>query len=364
MHVYMLGCRGIPATYGGVERVVEEIAVLLAKKGHQVSVLCRSHYSPKIKKFKGVNIVRLPTLNQKHFEMILHTLISIVFLSFKKCDIVHIHSVDPAILTPLLRLRHRVVATSHGQAYRREKWGRTAKALSKIAEKVFIKAPNVCTAVSKVLVSYYFEKYGREVEYIPNGVELQQQESSSYIDQFGIEKNNYILFVGRLIPTKGPKILIEAFKRINTDIKLVILGGSSHTDEYEKNLRKEANENILFLGYQYGEVLKSLYKNCKLFVFPSQIEGLPIVLLEALSFLKPVIFSDIPENMEVANGIGIPFKNGDVQDLSDKLNYAIKNPKMLNSFVSKIKERLREEYNWDTITNKYIKIYEDAIKKS
>jgi len=363
MHIGIVGCRGIPATYGGGEKVVEKLAIRLTKRSHKVTVICRTNYTPKMKKFNMVNIVRLPVFNQKHMEMISHTSLATSCLILKKCDVVHFHSVDPAILAPVIKPFHPIVATSHGQAYRREKWGKVAKYLSKTAEKIYIKYPNKCTAVSKTLANYYFNKYGREVFYIPNGIKLQQSVSSTYIEQFGLRAGEYILFVGRLIPTKGAKLLIDAYKRIGLDIKLVVVGGSSHTNKFEMNIKKEKNENILFLGYQYGEVLKSLYSNCKIFVFPSQIEGLPIVLLEALSYLKPVVFSDIPENMEVANGIGVPFKSGDSNDLAEKLDYTIKNTNELDYFKSKIEIKLREEYNWDIITDKYVNLYKDAITK-
>ena len=240
MNIAMLGCRGIPSKYGGVEKVVEEISSRLVKKGHQVSVICRSHYTPKMRKYNGVDIIRLPTINQKHLEMIIHTFFSTLYLFFKKYDIIHVHSVDPALLTPILRLKHKVVATSHGQAYRREKWGRIAKSLSKLAENVYIKSADCCTAVSKTLVNYYSHRYRRAPEYIPNGIDFRAQEDVNLIKNFGLESNKYLLFVGRLIPTKGPKILIEAYKKIKSDLNLVLVGGSSHTDEYEKSLKKES----------------------------------------------------------------------------------------------------------------------------
>ena len=158
---------------------------------------------------------------------------------------------------------------------------------------------------------------------MPNGVTREEPAGPEHLKPFGLQKDGYILFVGRLLATKGPQLLIDAYKRVRPDLKLVIAGGSSHTAEYEKTLQKEASDDIRFVGYQYGERLKALYSNCRLFVFPSTIEGLPLVLLEALSFLRPVVFSDIPENLEVAEGLGIPFRCGSVDDLAAKLEYAL-----------------------------------------
>lgn len=362
MNIVMVGNRSFPCTYGGVEKVVEELALRLVNKGHKVSVISRSHCTPKLKTYKGVDIIRLPTVNQKHLEMAVHTFISAIYLLFKKCDVVHIHSVEPSLFSPIMKLKHRIVATSHGQAYRREKWGKIAKAICRLAEKVFVRFPDVCTGVSNDVSNFYHDKYGRRVKHIPNGIDLREKESSDYIEKFGLEKDKYVLWVGRLIPTKGAHLLIEAFRKINPELKLAIVGGSSHSDPYAESLKALADEKIVFTGYQYGNVLNSLYDHCRLFVFPSQIEGLPIVLLEALSALKPVIFSDIPENLEVAKGIGIKFKNGDANDLAEKLKYALDNPGDLEALQSKILEKLRMEYNWDSIVDKYVDVYNDVVK--
>lgn len=363
MHVVMMGCRGIPATYGGVEKAVEELSVRLARQGHQVTVLCRSHYTPKMQTYENVNLVRLPTIPQKHVEMILHTLLAAVYVSVKRCDLVHIHSVDPAVVTPLVRLFHPVVATSHGQAYRRDKWGPVFRTLSRIAERIFITTPRKCTAVSKTLRDYYAQTYGRTAEYVPNGVTLQPPVGPEALRPFGLEKDGYILFVGRLLATKGPKLLIDAYNRVKPDLKLVIAGGSSHTDSYEKMLQREAGENVLFAGYQYGRTLNALYSNCRLFVFPSSIEGLPLVLLEALSFQRPVLFSDIPENREIADGLGISFKSGSVDDLAEKLRYALSDANPFETLLPAIPGRLSTEYNWDHVAGQYLNVYAAALKK-
>jgi glycosyltransferase involved in cell wall biosynthesis len=361
MHVVMMGCRGIPATYGGVEKAVEELSVRLAKRGHKVTVLCRSHYTHRMTSYRDVNVVRLPTIQQKHLEMIVHTLLSALYLTVKSCDLVHVHSVDPAVVAPFVRLFHPVVATSHGQAYRRDKWGRAFRALSRMAERLFVTAPTECTAVSKTLRDYYAEKYGRTAHYIPNGVALQEPTGPEPLRQFGLDKNSYILFVGRLLATKGPGLLIDAYKKVKPDAKLVIVGGSSHTDDYEKLLRREGNDDILFLGYQYGENLKALYSNCRLFVFPSFIEGLPLVLLEALSFRRPVLFSDIPENVEIAEGLGIPFQSGSVDDLAEKLEHALLDEDSFEAPRRAAWERLRDEYDWDRVVDQYLEVYRDAL---
>lgn len=362
LNIAMVGMRGIPALYGGVEKHVEELAVRLVKKGHNVTVFCRSFYTKRTREFRGVKIVRLPTINQKHLEMIFHTFLASLYLLFRNYDIVHIHSIDPALLAPLLKIRHKVVVTSHGQSYRREKWGRFAKTMSKFAEKIVMKYADAVISVSKTLAKYYMDTYERETVPIPNGINIIECKEDDLLQSFKLEKMKYILFVGRLIPTKGCDFLIEAYKKLKTDLKLVIVGGSSHSDHYELELKNRANSNTVFLGYQYGDALNQLYANCKLFVFPSEIEGLPIVLLEALSFGKPVIYSDIPENMEVAEGIAIPFKNTNIDDLSEKIKSFLINPSHGERIADEAKERIAKYFNWDIIIEQTETVYNSILR--
>ncbi len=363
MHVIMMGCRGVPATYGGVEKVVEQLSIRLARAGHKVTVICRSHYTPRMTAYEGVDIVRLPTIPQKHLEMIVHTILAALYVSVKPCDLVHVHSVDPCVVVPFVQLFHPVVATSHGQAYRRDKWGVVFRSLSRLAERVFVMAPRKCTAVSRTLSDYYTRRYGRTVEYVPNGVTIEEPAGPEPLRPFGLEKDGYILFVGRLLATKGPQLLIDAYKKAKPGLKLVIAGGSSHTDEYEKALQREASNDIRFIGYQYGESLRALYSNCRLFAFPSFIEGLPLVLLEALSFQRPVVFSDIPENLEIAEGLGIPFRCGSADDLAAKLTYALSHTGELKDLQQATIEKLSSEYGWDQVADQYLRIYRDATAR-
>jgi len=367
MIIAFIGQRGILGTYGGVERHVEEIATRLAAKGHKVRVYCRSRYANVSGDYKGIRVVKLPAINQKHLEMISHTFFCIMhlLLSGKKIDIVHVQSVDPAILIPLAKLKAKVVATSHGQIYLQSgKWGKLAKTFSKIAEKVFIHFSDRRIAISKTLRDYYESRYHREVAYIPNGADIPAINDSKEIERFSLKEDGYILYVGRLIPNKGCHSLINVYKSIKMDKKLVIVGGSSYSYEYVKNLKESAKgtDNIHFLGYQYGRVLQELFANCSLFVFPSKVEGMPVALLEAMSFAKPIIFSDIPANIEVADGVGIPFRCGDIDDLSQKLGYALENLSLCYELGEKARERVKKEYNWDKIIDETEEVYHSLFR--
>lgn len=364
MNVVFIGSRGIPAKYGGVEKHTEEIVTRLTAKGHKVVVYCRSNYNRVSGYYKGVRVVRLPTLNQKHLEMISHTFFSLMllFLSGQKIDIIHIQSVDPAILTPLAKLKAKVVVTSHGQIYRQSgKWGKLTKTFSKLAEKVFVYSPDRRIAVSKTLKNYYESKYHREVIYIPNGVDISVINSSKEIEKFNLKKNEYILYVGRLLSTKGCHFLIEAYKRIKTNKKLVIVGGGAYTDSYVDRLKNLANKNTIFLGYRFGKERDELYANAYGCVVPSEREGLAMTLLEAMSFGKCVVYSDIPENLEVAERVGITFRSGDIEDLANKLKFVLENPFYCEELGAKAKEHVSDEYNWDRIVDQTEAVYHSLL---
>jgi len=362
MIIAFIGQRGIPPTYGGVEKHVGEMATRLAAKGHEVRVYCRSRYTNVSGGYKGITVVRLPAINQKHLEMISHTLFSVIhlLLSGKRIDIIHVQSVDPAIFIPLAKIRAKVVATSHGRAYLQSgKWGKLANTFSKTAEKVFMHFSDRRITISKTLKDYYESKYHREVAYVPNGADSPAINDSQEIEKLNLRKDGYILYVGRLVPNKGCHLLIDAYKSTKTNKKLVIVGGSSYSSEYIKKLKQSArgNDNIRFLDYQYGRVLQELFANCSLFVFPSKVEGMPLTLLEAMSFARLIVFSDIPANTEVADGVGIPFRCGDIDDLSQKLKYALENVSFCYEFGEKARERVKREYNWDKIVSETEEIY-------
>lgn len=355
--IAFLGLKGIPAKYGGVEKHVEELGSRLAGKGHSIISYSRLNYNNFKGLYKGMRIISLPAIPQKHTEMISHMFISLLDLIDKKVDIIHIHSVDPAILSFIPRINAKVVATSHGQAYRREKWGVIAKSFSKLAERSFVLFPNKRITVSKTLKKYYEKKYKCEATYIPNGIDVASVNGNSALNKLGLTKNEYLLFVGRIIPTKGCDTLIEAFNQVKTNKKLVFAGGSSYSDEYFESLKNKANKRTIFLGYRYGEELAQLYANAFCFVMPSEIEGLAITLLEAMSYEKCVIYSDIPENVEAAEGVGISFRNKDVDDLAQKINFALENPSYCKELGLKARERVKKEYNWDKIVTQTEEVY-------
>ncbi|MEO0137436.1 MAG: glycosyltransferase family 4 protein [candidate division WOR-3 bacterium] len=370
--IAFIGLKGIPATYGGVEKHVEELGELLAKNGHSLIVYSRNTYNNFRGLYKGMRVINLPAIPEKHTEMISHTFLSCLDLLDKNVDIVHIHSVDPAILSFIPRMKAKIVVTSHGQAYRREKWGPLAKSFSHLAEHFYATIPNARIAVSKTLQKYYQGKYNCMVHYIPNGVKIPEVIEKSpqkvFINEdkeISIARDSYFLYVGRILPTKGVDVLIQAWNNLEKEIKLnkmlVIVGGSSYTDVYVKTLKKQSSASIIWLGYRYGEELQWLYANAYACIIPSEIEGLALTLLEAMSYGKCVIYSDIPENVEAAQGVGISFQNKNFTDLSTKILYAIKNPTILNELGERARERIKYDYNWEDIAAKTEWVYASIL---
>lgn len=375
--IAFVGQRGIPASFGGVEKHVEELTKRLVAEGHRVISYNRSSYAPESRFYKGVRLHRLPAIPEKHFEMISHTILSFINLLDKDVDIVHVQSVDPALASFLPKIKTKVVATSHGQAYRRDKWGATAKLLSRFAERVYIHLPDARIAVSKTLKRYYESRYGCKVNYIPNAVDITTVQENVkdkvfYVkdsdSEVKLSKGDYILYVGRILPTKGVDILIDAWNRVNVsaatrrECKLAIVGGSSYTDSYVRMLKTRSNETIAWLDYRYGEELKWLFNNAYAAVLPSEIEGLAITLLEAMSYGRCVIYSDIPENLEVAEGIGISFENKNADDLAKKIELALRNEPLCRELGEKAVERIKKEYQWDLVVSLTSELYDSLFR--
>lgn len=362
MKVAFLGLRGLTNTYGGIERHVEHIALNLARKGHKVTVYCMKGYAPKEQIWRGIRIVTVPRIKSKHFEMLLYGLF-VVFdvVLYRDYDILHCHSVELSFLlmsVRILRPRCTIFVTSHGPAYRRvDKWNRVARLLLRIAEKGFAIVPHERIVIAKFLQSFYGLAYQKIFHFVPNGVIVDNPSSDWFIKKNKLDKERYILYVGRLIPSKGCHILIEAFNRANLPIKLAIAGEGIYNDNYVKSLFSMSNNEIIFLGNVVGDSLWQLYRNALFLVFPSAVESLPMVMLEAFAFGLPVIYCDVPENRSIANSIGIPFKRGDVFDLVEKIRWAYNHPAKLKRLGVKAQQLVKTQYDWDNVTKKIETLY-------
>jgi glycosyltransferase involved in cell wall biosynthesis len=350
LNIAVTGIYGIPATYGGVERHVEEIYSRLADRGHSVTVYCRNHYTPQDAVYKGIRLKRLPAIPNKHLENPSHTLLSTFDAMLRGYDLVHYHADIAGLFSLLPRLAGaKTVVTLHGLDWQREKWGRFASQVIRFGEVGGVRFPCTTIVVSQTLRQYCRQVYNKEVAYIPNGVTNPIMRPANAIRRLGLERGGYVLFVGRLVPEKGCHYLIEAFKGLETNFKLVIVGGSRHSDEYVRSLTAASTPNIVFSGYQHGETLEELYSNAYLYVQPSTVEGLPITVLEAMSYGLCVIVSDIPENREAIGDCGQTFINRNVNDLRRVLASSLAAPQLVQECGDLARRRVQEHYNWDYI---------------
>ncbi len=364
----MIGQKGIFVTHdGGIETHVENLSKTLVLSGHEVFVYSRKHYTPRaLKKRTGVKNLKLiftPSINSKYFDAITHTFISTIHALFKKYDVIHYHGVGPSVLSfipRLLKWRTKTVVTFHSQDRYHKKWGKLAAKFLQLGEWTACKFPHETIAVSKTIQRLCEMEYGKKAQYIPNGVKIWEAAGGDKTKKWGLAPNNYILTVARFIRHKGLHWLIQAYKKLDTDKKLVLVGESPYPSEYKDYLIKlaQGDNDIIFTGYQTGETLDQLFINSYLYVHPSEAEGLSITILEAMSYGKTVLISDIPENLEAMGEFGRYFKTGNVDDLYDKLNKLLQNPVYVKNTGKKAKEYVRQEYNWDKITQEIVKLYQ------
>lgn len=328
MRIAMIGQKGVPATVGGVERHVEELGAGLVERGHDVIVFARSTYeTERVRNHRGMRVRTLPTVRTKHLDAIVQSTIASIGSIVAGVDIVHYHAVGPGLPSFLPRIASRaaVVQTIHGLDAERAKWGSGARAILRVATWLSAHVPDATIVVSRDLARHYAHRYRRVTRYIPNGVrEPIRRPADQIVDRLGLAGDDYVLFVGRLVPEKAPDLLIRAFRRLRTDTRLVLVGGSSFTDPYLATLRDLASgdRRVVLAGEVVGPVLEELYSNAAAFVLPSFLEGLPLTLLEAASFGIPVVASDIPPHLEILGSDGPgrrTFPTGDEVALASKL---------------------------------------------
>jgi glycosyltransferase involved in cell wall biosynthesis len=363
----MIGQRGVPATFGGIEHHVEELGSRLAERGHEVIVYSRTNYvEVHVAEHLGMRVRLLPTVNSKHLDAIVHSGLSTVSAFRERVDIVHYHAIGPGIpaVLPRFASRAKVVLTVHGRDAERAKWGRGARTVLTTAEWLSAKVPDATIVVSQDLQRHYAERYGRRAWYIPNGVVEQPgpHPARDITQRWGLAASDYVLFVGRLVPEKAPDLLIRAFRRIVGERRLVIAGGSSFTDDYVAGLEREASADprVLLAGYVYGDTLAELYANAAVFVLPSSLEGLPLTLLEAASFGTPVVASDIPPHLEVIGEEGPGrrlFPTGSEDGLVAALERSLADPAAERAGAAAFRDDVLARYRWDVVVDRTEETY-------
>lgn len=360
MKIAMIGHKRIPGREGGIEVVVEELSSRLTNKGIDVVAYNRRKKGYKSPPFyKGIELKDVFTIEKKSTDAIIYSFLTSVLVSFSRCSVIHYHGIGPSLFLfiPLL-FRKKIIVTVHGLNYKTPKWKGIGEKILKLGEIISAKFAHKIIVLSKAQQLYFKNKYNRETVYIPNGTVIKDIEPPSEITKkYDLTKDSYILFVSRVVPGKGLEYLIDAFVKLNTNKKLVIAGDSPFMNEYRNNIieKTKTDPRIKFVGHVEGKVLQELYSNARLFVFPSEAEGMPMCLLEALSYDCPCLVSDIPENIDFAGNFVTSFKSCDIDDLKLKLDNILRNKKCNKHSRAYIEAN----YSWNNVVDDVIACYRD-----
>lgn len=372
MKIAMLGHKRIPSREGGIEIVVEELATRMVNAGHDVTIYNRKGHhvadestevcNKKVWKYKGINIITVPTFEKKSLNAIVYAALATLKAVGNHYDVIHYHAEGPCAMLPIAKKFSdaKCIATIHGLDWQRSKWGGFATKFLLFGEKMAAKYADEIIVLSENVQKYFKETYGRETVFIPNGVDKPLNYEAEIIrKKYGLEKDSYILFLARLVPEKGVHYLIDAYKKLQTDKKLVIAGGSSHTTEYVEDIttKVKGNTNIIMTGFVQGQELQELYSNACIYVLPSDIEGMPISLLEAMSYGNCCVASDIPENSEVLCEYGTTFIKSDCEDLQKVLQNLLDNPDKIQYYKNVVSDYICNKYQWDDVVKRTLDLY-------
>jgi glycosyltransferase involved in cell wall biosynthesis len=375
--INVYGIRGFPFVQGGVEKHCEELYPKIASADMEFKIYRRTPYVKKLKKDNKTNI-RYPhiefcdvwTIKNKYLEALIHSFLCAFKSIFTRPDIVHIHNIGPASTLPIIKLfRIKSVVTLHSMNYKHAKWNRLGKFLLKMSEKMIFRFADKIIFVANPYMQYAINEGGLKKDkaiLIPNGLtDFAKLHSSISLSDYNLKKEKYILFVGRLVPEKRIQDLILAFSKIDTDMKLVIVGSHDNNDTYFNELSKfkaQLKDRLIFTGFLDTKDNQTLYKDAYCFVLPSENEGMPIVLLEAMSFGKCSLVSDIEENLDVIKDFGYSFKVRDVKDLQKKLDYMLAHKAEIDKKGKEGMKFVQANYNWETIAKQTSKAYEDILE--
>lgn len=365
LRIAFLGMKCMPALgQGGVEVVVEELSTRMAKMGHQVTCYNRSGKQGGKKgltTYKGVRIVNVPTIDKRGLAAMSASTVAAIRAAFGPYDVVHFHAEGPCAMLWLPKLMgKRCIATIHGLDHQRAKWGKLASTYIMLGEKCAVRFADEVIVLSKGVQDYFMKTYGRKTRFIPNGVNRTKLREADLIQKkFGLEKDGYILFLARLVPEKGLKYLIQAYRQVQTDKKLVIAGGTSDTDQFVKELKALAagDDRILFTGFVRGQMMEELYSNAYLYTLPSDLEGMPLSLLEAMSYGNCCLVSDIAECTEVVEDKAMVFLQGNVEDLREKLQTACDREELVQGYKKDATEFICGKYDWDEVAKETARLY-------
>ena len=374
LRIAMIGSRGVPARWGGVERHVEELGAELVRRGHQVTVFCRSNYGDgeRPREHRGIRLAYLPTVGTKHLDAIVHSALATGAAMAGGFDVVHYHALGPGAcaLLPRYLSGAKVVLTVHGLDDQRAKWGSTARGVLRTAGWLSARVPDATIVVSRDLEHHYRDRHGRATAYVPNGAPSSAPcpPPGRLLESLGLRAGRFLLFVGRFVPEKAPDLLLRAFRQIQGQARLLLVGDSSFSADYLRDLRDQARADgrVVFAGFRYGAELDELYANAAAFVLPSLLEGMPLTLLEAAVRGTPVIASAIAPHVEVIGADGPGHRlvaPGDQAALVAALDRALHGQQREREGARALGERVRATYRWELVAAGTEEVYRRALER-
>lgn len=374
MRIAMIGHKRYGSREGGVEVVVTELARRMAALGHEVTCYDRSGSDVmtgdaadgRERTVDGVRVVPVKTIDKKGLAALSSSYFATKAAIKDRPDVIHYHAEGPCVPLALARRAGiRTVATIHGLDWQRAKWGKLASTYIKMGEKTAATKADGLIVLSKSAQSYFEGAYGRTATFIPNGIEPKQPRPVNQIkEKWGLDEGSYLLYLGRLVPEKRPELLIEAFEKLDTDKRLVVAGGGSDTSEYEASLRDAAqgDPRILFTGFVNGEPLEELYSNCYAYALPSDVEGMPMSLLEAMAYGRCCVTSDIPECADVLAGTGVTFEKGSADSLQSALQGLLADAERTAALGAAARSHVEKTYNWDSVVERTLELYRGSAR--
>jgi glycosyltransferase involved in cell wall biosynthesis len=345
---------------GGIEKYTLELGSRLARRGHDITVYTMRHYGQVPERYQGMRIVTVPSFAKPCLQKLSSSATAALKSLCNKYDIVHFHSFAPGAFAWLPRIRGaKCVLQLHSLEWKRKRWGTAGTFIVKILEKLALSQSHVNTAVSRTQCDFYRTQRGIDMHYIPTAADVKPKTEAKEIYRLGLKPKEYILFACRLVPEKGAHFLVSALRKLDTDMKLVIAGDAQGATEYRKKLfdLAEGDERILFPGFVEGRLIEELFSHCYIYAQPSEVEGLSLSILEAMSYGNCCLVSDIPENLEAIGNAGFHFTNKNVDDLAARLRWLLENPEEVEAVNAGARERIRQYYSWESISEQIEKLY-------
>jgi glycosyltransferase involved in cell wall biosynthesis len=367
VRVAVSGIRGIPANFGGSETAAEEIGERLVGRGEDVVVYCRSHNSTlDTNTYKGMRRITLPSVNTFQLDTISHSALAALHMRFKdSADVIHFHGLGNGLVLPLLwGSGKRVVVTIDGPDWTRPKWGRFARIALRLGAACCVKWADEVIIDNFPSIDYFRDRYGITGTYIPYGADRNRPEGTSYLDELGVMPRQYVLFVGALVPDKGPDMLVEAYRDLHTDLPLLVVGDSPFAGTYGAHVRElaEKDARVKMLGYVRGDRYLELVANAGIYVHPLRSDGTSPALLQAMGFGNCLVVNSIPETLSAVGDAAVSFRRDDPEDLRSRLQWLLDDPVQIEKYRNRALDHAAKEYDWDKVADAYLEVYRGAVK--